>query len=58
VHFCPKKVLELDDSDKVVVVRAGDCVACKLCELRCPDLAIEVETEDAAVSEKRPSAAT
>ncbi len=58
VHFCPKKVLELDDSDKVVVVRAESCVACKLCELRCPDLAIEVETEDAAVSEKRPSAAT
>ncbi len=46
VHFCPKKVLELDDSDKVVVARAGDCVACKLCELRCPDLAIEVETEE------------
>jgi len=46
VHFCPKKVLELDDSDKVVVVRAESCVACKLCELRCPDLAIEVETEE------------
>jgi len=56
VHFCPKKVLELDDSEKVLVARAGDCVACKLCELRCPDLAIEVETEEEAAVEKRPSA--
>ena len=57
VHFCPKKVLELDESEKVVVVRAGDCVACRLCELRCPDLAIEVETEEGAVAaEKRPAA--
>jgi 2-oxoglutarate ferredoxin oxidoreductase subunit delta len=45
VHFCPKKVLELDDQDKVVAVRPQDCVCCKLCELRCPDLAIEVQTE-------------
>ena len=47
VHFCPKKVLELDELDKAVAVRLGDCVACRLCEYRCPDLAIEVETEDA-----------
>lgn len=45
VHFCPKKVLELDDQEKVVAVRPQDCVCCKLCELRCPDLAIEVQTE-------------
>jgi 2-oxoglutarate ferredoxin oxidoreductase subunit delta len=45
VHFCPKKVLELDDNDKVVAARPEDCVCCKLCELRCPDLAIEVQTE-------------
>ena len=31
VHFCPKKVLELDDKEKAVVARAEDCVACKLC---------------------------
>ena len=48
VHFCPKKVLELDELDKAVAVRLGDCVACRLCEYRCPDLAIEVETEEAA----------
>lgn len=42
VHLCPKKVLELDGSDKSVVVRPDDCICCRMCELRCPDLAIEV----------------
>jgi NAD-dependent dihydropyrimidine dehydrogenase PreA subunit len=28
--------------DKAVAVRLEDCIACRLCELRCPDLAIEV----------------
>ncbi len=45
VEFCPKHVLELDKTDKVMVGRHEDCIACKLCELRCPDLAIEVITE-------------
>jgi 2-oxoglutarate ferredoxin oxidoreductase subunit delta len=45
VHFCPKNVLELDDQDKVVAARPQDCIACRLCELRCPDLAIEIELE-------------
>lgn len=45
VEFCPKQVLELDDSDKVVAVRPEDCICCQLCELRCPDLAIEIEME-------------
>lgn len=42
VSFCPKKVLELDSREKAVVVRPEDCICCQLCELRCPDLAIEV----------------
>ncbi|MCP3941977.1 MAG: 4Fe-4S dicluster domain-containing protein [Desulfobacteraceae bacterium] len=42
VHFCPKKVLELDRKGKVDTVRLEDCIACKLCELRCPDLAIQI----------------
>ncbi len=46
VHFCPKNVLELDHIDKAVAARPEDCVSCKLCELRCPDLAIEIETQD------------
>ena len=44
VEFCPKKVLELDEEEKVFAARPKDCICCKLCELRCPDLAIEIET--------------
>lgn len=46
VAFCPTKVLELDERDKAVAARLGDCIACRLCELRCPDLAIEVAVEE------------
>ena len=45
VHFCPKQVLEMDDKNKAVAKRLEDCICCKLCEIRCPDLAIDVETE-------------
>ncbi|MCP4691676.1 MAG: ferredoxin family protein [Desulfobacterales bacterium] len=47
VAFCPKDVLELDRKDKVVAVKAEECICCKLCEWRCPDFAIEIETEQA-----------
>jgi len=42
VHFCPKNVLELDRQGKVQAARPEDCIACMLCELRCPDLAIQI----------------
>ncbi len=45
VHFCPKHVLELDQDDEAVVVKPEACVCCRLCEFRCPDLAIEVITK-------------
>ena len=45
VELCPQNVLQLDDAEKAVAARPQDCICCKLCELRCPDLAIEVETE-------------
>ena len=45
VHFCPKNVLALDEEDKAVMARREDCICCQLCELRCPDLAIEVTCE-------------
>lgn len=52
VTFCPKHVLELDEMEKVVAVRVEDCICCRLCELRCPDLAIEVTTEQETSDER------
>jgi 2-oxoglutarate ferredoxin oxidoreductase subunit delta len=48
VDFCPKDVLELDTKGKVEAVRSEDCIACKLCEWRCPDLAIQIIEEKKA----------
>lgn len=44
VHFCPTKVLELDVENRSSAIRPEDCICCLMCELRCPDLAIEVST--------------
>ena len=52
VELCPKNVLALDHSEKVTVANPEDCICCKLCELRCPDVAIEVETEEDDDSEQ------
>jgi len=46
VAFCQKKVLELDEHDKAVALRPEDCNACTLCELRCPDMAIEIKGDE------------
>ena len=46
VHFCPKDVLELDEEEKVFAARPEDCICCMACEIRCPDLAIEVVVQD------------
>lgn len=43
VEFCPKKVLEVSELEKVVVAREQDCIKCRQCEMRCPDFAIFVE---------------
>ncbi|MBI5524972.1 MAG: 4Fe-4S binding protein [Deltaproteobacteria bacterium] len=41
VEFCPQKTL-LMEGDKAVVRDIASCNRCMLCELRCPDFAIEV----------------
>ena len=41
VKLCPSDVLEIKDF-KVHVARIEDCTECMLCEIRCPDFAIEV----------------
>lgn len=46
VALCPKKVLDLDQSEKAVAVRLEDCICCRLCEIRCPDLAIDLVVDE------------
>ena len=47
VAFCPKNVLALQNG-KLVVVKPGDCIGCRFCELRCPDFAIDVQDQNQA----------
>ncbi len=44
IEFCPTKALSMDK--KRLVATASDmekCIACGMCELRCPDFAIYIE---------------
>jgi len=43
VEFCPKKVLAMDEVEKAQVADGQSCIACRQCEMRCPDYAIFVE---------------
>jgi len=51
VAFCPRQVLEVDQArwvnghHPVLVAQIDRCIACRTCELMCPDMAIEVITE-------------
>ena len=42
VNLCPESVFDTDEQSYPVVARPEDCTACLLCELHCPDFAIEV----------------
>lgn len=51
----PPSGVELDAHGKSTAVSSEDCICCRMCELRCPDLAITVLTseEDAMAHEIR-----
>lgn len=42
-YFCPKKVLSQTVGHCPTVEAPEMCIDCKLCQMRCPDFAIEVE---------------
>lgn len=43
VAFCPKQVLKQQMGHTPEVVRIEACIGCRMCQLRCPDFAIEME---------------
>lgn len=45
-YFCPKQVLAQSLGEYPEAAHQEDCIGCRLCELRCPDFAIEVEAEN------------
>jgi 2-oxoglutarate ferredoxin oxidoreductase subunit delta len=42
IELCPEKVFDRDKLGNPVLARPEDCSQCLLCELHCPDFAIEV----------------
>ncbi|RTZ93489.1 MAG: 4Fe-4S ferredoxin [Deltaproteobacteria bacterium] len=46
ISFCPKEVLAQDEDGHAYPKNLDACIACMQCELRCPDFAITVITED------------
>ena len=46
VAFCPKEVLAQDEDGIAYPKNLEACIACMQCELRCPDFAITVITEE------------
>jgi len=51
VAFCPRQVLDVDRArwiaghHPITVTQPDRCIACRTCELLCPDMAIEVMTD-------------
>jgi len=42
IYYCPKKVYTAGELGKPQIMNMDDCINCRLCVMRCPDLAIEV----------------
>ena len=45
IDLCPKEVLCKNEKGYPEVNDKTKCIKCRLCELRCPDFAIEVKEE-------------
>lgn len=47
VANCSKEVFAMTEKKKMIIQKEDECVGCKLCEYRCPDLALTVGKEGA-----------
>jgi 2-oxoglutarate ferredoxin oxidoreductase subunit delta len=54
IALCPEEVFDRDGQGYPVIARPDDCTSCLLCELHCPDFALEVRRP----IKRRPKAAT
>ena len=43
IELCPEDVYDRDKLGYPTIARADECTSCLLCEIHCPDFAIEVE---------------
>ena len=46
IDLCPTHVFDATEMGEAVVARPEDCTLCLLCELHCPDFAIEVRRRE------------
>jgi len=45
IELCPQEVFERDDMGFPLIKNADACTQCLLCELHCPEFAIEISNE-------------
>ncbi len=50
IELCPTHVFDATELGEAVVARPEDCNRCLLCELHCPDFAIEVRRKEKKVA--------
>ena len=50
IRFCPKNVLISNEKGVPMAKNIDDCIHCRLCELRCPDFAINVRKKEKIIS--------
>jgi 2-oxoglutarate ferredoxin oxidoreductase subunit delta len=55
VSFCPKGVLAQDEDGHAYPENLDACIACLQCEIRCPDFAITVITDERLRANKEAS---
>lgn len=49
--FCPQNVYDITIGMEPKPTRVEDCIGCKICEIKCPDFAIEVKEMEARNNE-------